>query len=104
MFLHTVQPYNYARLYYYIFTNTQAHHFINYYLNNCKIDLYKTLSYHGVWQEKLIFSPIRVVGKHSNHIKAKILLKTMLLSKSDRHVIDTFEAVADLPVTQSNQL
>ena len=48
--------------------------------------------------------PIRVVEKHSNHIKAKVLLKTMFLSKSDRHVIDTFEAVAGLPVTQSNQL
>lgn len=49
------------------------------------------------------FPPIRVEGKHSNHVEAKNLLKTMLLSQSDRHVMDNFSAVSGLPVTQSNQ-
>jgi hypothetical protein len=35
--------------------------------------------------------------------KAKNLMKTMLLPKSDRCITDTFKAISGLPVTQSNQ-
>lgn len=98
MILHTVQPYKYACLYVlYIHKHTQGHHFINYYLNNCKQICKKHI------KPSFIYFSSKVVGKHSNCMEAKILLKTMLMSKSDRHVIDTFEAVAGLPATQSNQ-
>lgn len=90
---------------YYIFTNTHRHTILLIIIWTISKQVCKEHFHVIVFGRKNSFIfPIRVVEKHSNHLEAKILLKTMLLSKSDRHVIDTFEAVADLPVTQSNQL